>query len=424
MRKRTLLLICLLLPLFITGCFDSHEIGDFAYVTALGLEQGISDNMRITFQIAKFSQSSGSSGEGEGGGGKESEEMETITLDSSSLHSAISIANTNVSKYLNFMHLKVIVISEDLAKSGNVRECMAPIVRYRQIRRTTSVIVCKGKAEEFVSALKPYSGELITQTIEELIENSSITGYFPKIDLNDFYDGMKAPYHALLCIYGAVNKEDKLKTEGTAFEGESDIPGDYYAGDIPRKGGPEVELFGSTVFDGDKMVGKLTGFETQMLLLVLDELKRAPFSITDPEKPETTVPFDVTEFDKPEISIDLNDGRPKIQVKLKMEGNIASIQSGINYEAPEKEKIIEEAFEKYLVEGIERTFDKCKEFKTDVFNFGTTAVLQFWTIPEWEEYNWLEKFPKSELKAEVDFKIRRAGKLLKSEPIYSSEGKE
>ncbi len=424
MRKSTLILICLLLPIFITACFDSHEIGDYAYITALGVEKGISDTLRITFQIPKFGQASQAGSESGGGGGKDSGQMEIITLDSSSLQSAISIVNTNISKNLNFMHLKAIVISEDLAQSGNMKEFIAPIVRYRQIRRTTCIIVSKGKAEEFVAAIKPYSGELVTRTVEELIENSSFSGFFPKVTLNDFYDGMKAPYHGLLCIYGAVNKEDMLKSEGASFEGESDIPGDYYAGDIPRKGGQEVELFGSSVFDGDTMVGKLTGFETQMLLLVRGELKRAPFSITDPEIPETMVPIEVTEFDKTEISVDLNEGKPKIRVKLKLEGNIASIQSGINYEAPEKKKIIEEAVEKYLVEGIKRTFKKCKEFKTDVFNFGTTAVLQFWTIPEWENYNWLGKFEESELNAEVDFTIRRTGKILKSEPIYSSGGKE
>jgi hypothetical protein len=59
MRKGTLILISLLLPFFITGCFDSHEIGDFAYVTAMGVEHGISDTFRITFQISKFSKSSG-----------------------------------------------------------------------------------------------------------------------------------------------------------------------------------------------------------------------------------------------------------------------------------------------------------------------------------------------------------------------------
>lgn len=423
MHKKSIILINLVLPLFLTACFDSHEIGDFAYVTALGVEQGISDAFRITFQIPKFGQGDESGGE-DRGGGKDSNQMEIITIDASSMHSAVSIANTSISKRLNFMHVKVIAISEDLARSGRMGEYIAPFVRYRQIRRTTGIIVCKEKAEEFVAAIKPYSGELVTQTIEELLKESSNTGYFPKVTLNDLYDGMKAPYHALLATYGALNKEDILKSEGDFFERESNIPGDYYAGDIPRKGGQEIELFGSTVFDGDKMVGKLTGFETQILLLIRGELTKAPFSIKDPEAPGKMVPIEVTEFEKAKISIDLNDGNPRIQLKIKIEGNIASIQSGINYEAPENKKKIEEAFEKYLVEGIEKTFNKCKVFETDVFNFGATAVFQFWTIPEWEEYNWLEKFPKSELEAEVDFTIRRTGKILKSEPIYSSEGRE
>jgi spore germination protein KC len=422
MRKRTLILICLLLPLFVTACFDSNEIGDFAYVTALGIEHGISDTFRITFQVSKFSQGAGAGGEG-GAGGKESEDMEIITIDASSLNSAVSVANAHISKKLNFMHLKAIIISEELATNGNLGECLAPFIRYRDIRRTTCVVVCKEKAEEFIAEIKPYSGELVTRAIEEFIKKSSKSGYFPKVTLNDVYDGIRAPYHSLLVTYASINKEDKLESEGDLFKGESAIPGDFYAGDIPRKGGQKIELFGSAVFDGDKMVGKLTGFETQMLLLVRGELTTAPFSLTDPERPELMVPIEVTEFDKPKISIDLNEGKPKVQVKLKLEGNIVSIQSGIHYESLEKTPILEEAFEKYLIEGIERTFKKCKEFKADVFNFGTTAVLQFWTIPEWEEYNWQSKFPESELKVEADFTIRRTGKILKTEPVYSSEGK-
>ncbi|MGI6086187.1 MAG: Ger(x)C family spore germination protein [Acetivibrionales bacterium] len=421
MHKKAFILINLLLTIFLTGCFDSHEIGDFAYVTAMGVEQGISDTFRITFQIPKFGQSDGADSEGGGGsGGKDSEQMEIITIDASSMHSAVSIVNTNISKRLNFMHLKVIVISEELSKSGLVGEFISPFVRYRQIRRTTGMVVCKGKAQDFIAAIKSYSGEPITYTIEELMKESRITGYFKKVSLNNFYSGIKTPYHALLGTYGAINKEDKLQNEGTIFRGESDIPGDYYAGDVPRKGGSEIEFFGSAVFDGDKMVGKLTGFETQTILLVLGELKRVPFSIKDPEAPEWVIPIEVTEFEKTKISIDLKEGQPKIHLRLKMEGDIAAIQSGINYEATEKRKKIEDAFEKFLVEGIERTFNKCKEFKTDVFNFGATAVLQFWTIPEWEEYNWLEKFLKSELNVEVDFTIRRTGKILKSEPIFGS----
>jgi len=427
MRKRTLILIYLILPFFFTGCFDSREIGDHAYVTALGIGQGISDTFRLTFQISKFGQGSGSSGgqEGEeGGGGGKNEEMEVITIDASSLLSAVSITNSYLSKDLNFMHLKLIVISEELAKNDMMEETLAPLIRYRHIRRTTNVIISKENAEEFIKELKPYPGELITRTLEELFENSMKIGYFHNSTLNDLYCEIKSPYHALLVTYGSINKEDNFKSEGDFFEGEPNIPGNYYAGEVPRKGGPKIELVGTTVFDGDKMVGKLTGFETQMLHLVRGELKFGPFSITDPEKPDLAIPLDITEFEKPVVKVDLNGENPKIHVKLKFEGDIVSIQSGIDYETPEKLPIVEDAFEKQLIKGIKDTFDKCKEMKADVFDFGTTAASQFWTIPEWEEYNWLEKFSESELEVEVDFTVRRTGKLIKSEPNFSSEGKE
>jgi len=428
MCKRTLVLIYLILPLFITGCFDSRELGDFAYVTALGIEQGISDTYRLTFYIPQFGQSvSGSAekeSEGGGGDGGKSEEMEIITVDASSLLSAVAITNSNLSKDLNFMHLKIIVISEDLAKNDMLAEAITPLIRYRHIRRTTNVIVSKEKAEEFIKELKPYPGELITTTLEELFENSRKIGYFHRSTLNDLYCEIKSPYHALLMTYGAINKEDNLKSEGDYYKGEPNIPGNYLAGEVPRKGGSKIELLGSVVFDGDKMVGKLTGFETQMLHLVRGELFFGPFSITDPEKPDVAIPLDITEFDKPVVKVDLSGENPKIYVKLKFEGDLVSIQSGIDYETPDKLPKVEEAFEKYLIKGIKDTFEKCKEMKADVFDFGTTAVIQFRTIPEWEEYNWLDKFSKSELEVDVDFTIRRTGKLLRNGSVFSSEGKE
>ena len=61
--------------------------------------------------------------------------------------------------------------------------------------------------------------------------------------------------------------------------------------------------------------------------------------------------------------IDLNEDKPKIHVKLKLEGDIASIQSGINYETPEKMTIIEDALEQHLIKGIEITFENVRSSK-------------------------------------------------------------
>lgn len=437
-KKYYIFLFLVLIPVFLTGCYDGHEIGEFSYTSIMGIEEGESERFKFTFQFPVYS-----TGGNEGGGGGEEEPVSSFTIEAASFSEAIKIANTNMPKRLNFMHLKAIIASEDLAQSGKISEYIAPLLRYNEIRRTTIVIVCKGKAQEFVEASKPYSGELITQTIEDIMKKSEETGCFPKVTLNDFYDGLKAPYHALLIGYAAVNEQaqqkedtsnskDSEKQEQSSGEDASEEEekkkhrnGDYYAGEVPRIGGEVIEHFGSTLFDGDKMVGKLTGLETQMLLLSRGELRTASFTIEDPKEPDNLVSLEINEFENPKINIDMTDvDKPKIHLKIELEGFILSIMSGINYENTENKKVLEEALEEFIVSGIERTYVKCKEAKTDVLNFGTVAAKYFLTIPEWEEYNWLSKFPESELKVEVDFIIRRTGQLIKTEPIFSTEGKE
>lgn len=430
MRKKALMLLFIyFVPLFLTGCFDGNEIGSFAYVTVLGIEQGVTDRFRITFQIPKSNQGGGGSS-GTGGGGESGEDegnkqgdKETITVEAPSFFSAVAVVNTSISKELNFMHLEAIVISEKMAENGIIGELVIPYTRYRQIRRTTDIIICKGTAEDFVKALKPYPGELVTQSLEELMKRSADLGLYPSSNLNDAYDGLKSNYHSFLAAYAASNKGEGLPGEGAVYEGKYKIPGDYYAGDVPRTDGLEVEFLGSAVFDGDRMVGKLTGFETQMVMLVRNELENMPFTISDPLMPELTIPIEIKEFDRNEIKVDVKGDKPKIDLKIGLEGDVTIIQSGINYEKPEMKCIVENALEKVLEDGIKRTFAKCKALKTDVFIFGASAVKNFLTIPEWEEYNWLSKFPESDLTVKVDFTARRTGKMLKSMPVISSEGK-
>ena len=50
-------------------------------------------------------------------------------------------------------------------------------------------------------------------------------------------------------------------------------------------------------------------------------------------------------------------------------------------------QVLEQVFEKFIESGIKRTFLKAQELKVDIFDFGRTAIRQFWTIPQWEEYN-------------------------------------
>ena len=42
-----------------------------------------------------------------------------------------------------------------------------------------------------------------------------------------------------------------------------------------------------------------------------------------------------------------------------------------------------------------------KEFKSDIVGFGMYALSNFYTIPEWNKYEWLEKYENSSFSVEV-----------------------
>lgn len=424
-KKLILSVFIIFLSLLFSSCFDAREVGDYAYVSMMGIDEGVTDKLRLTFHIPEFkiSGSGTDSGGGDGGDEEEITEKEVITLETSSLLTGVAILNSSIPKLLNFMHMKAIIVSEKIAQSGKAGEIVAGLMRYRQIRGITSVIICKGTAQEFIRAIKPFQGGLITENIEELVMRSENTGFIPDFTFRDMYNRIKSPTTQFLCNYGAVNDGKNLKEDGSGFDGYK-IPGDYLAGDTPVKGGPKIELFGSAIFDGDKMVGTLTGFETQMVRIIHGTLKRAAFTIQDPLSPDKIIPIEVKEFEKPKIKIDLSEYKPKIHVEIKLEGDITSIPSRIHYEDLKMNQVLEQVFEKFIESGIKRTFLKAQELKVDIFDFGRTAIRQFWTIPQWEEYNWVERFPVSEFDAKVTFTIRRTGKIIDSEPIISSEGKE
>lgn len=426
MHKRIMIAICIMLTcVFLTACYDSKEIDDYAYVVMMGIEHGVTDRIRLTLQIPEFSGNgmSGDQGGGGGSGGDEEKrvEKENITIDAPSIFAAISEANIFIPKTINFMHLNAVVVSEDFAKSGEVKEFVVNLLRYPEIRRNTAVIVCKGSASEFIKDTKPYLGSLVTETMEELISKSVVTGYFPKLTISDFTIKVKSTYTQALTIYAAVNKGENYVEEGPYYSGGYKVPSDFYAGDTPRDGGHEIELLGTAVFEMGSMVGKLTGFETQMVELILGNLERIYVTIPDPLSPELVIPIEIKEIESPVTHVDISKDKPLIHSRISLEGEIISIPSGINYEDPEKKKIIEEAVAKLISDGIKRTFAKCQALKTDIFEFGTHAVRQFWTIQDWENYNWRQRFSEATLELHVDFTIRRTGRFIETVPTQEEK---
>ncbi len=465
LKRFGLILVLLFCCLSLTSCYDAVDINDLGYVTMLGLDFGTKDDWQFTFQYPEFE-----GGENAGAG---SMKYATLVLESASFYTAVQLANTNLPKELNFMHLKTLVFSQELAESGELNKMLTSLIRFKQIRRTVNILICKGKAFEFVDASKPYMGNLITDTLEELLGNSHTTGLLPEVPLNTFYNAFMSPYNEGVGILGAINKGDNLpeaaeaqkkalEQEGGGSQGDAsgggdsgnveskekpsgeedkgddkekekdnktqegekanEISGDIVAGEVLRAGGNELEVLGSALFSKGKMVGSLTGFETQMMLMLRGELERSVFSMPDPQMEDYQVAIDIREFDTPQYKIRIEDGKPKINVRVFLEGEIVSIQSRINYEDPDKQEPLKKAFEEYINKGLEQTIKKCQEKNTDVLSFGQRAANHFATIQEWEKYKWNEKFSQAEIKTEVEFTVRRTGTMTDSYHVEERSG--
>ena len=91
-RKSFRCLICLLMiSLLLTSCYDGHEIGEFSYISIIGIEKGEKERFRFTFQIPLLTM-------GEEGKGKSEKSAESVTIEAPSLSNAIKLANTDIAK--------------------------------------------------------------------------------------------------------------------------------------------------------------------------------------------------------------------------------------------------------------------------------------------------------------------------------------
>lgn len=427
MRKLILLLIICVTTMMLSSCYDANETDDLLHVNIIGVDRGVSDKWRLTIKFPTLKESSGGGSGGkssDSGGGSGQDSYASLTIDAPSFFTGIDMLNSTESRRINLMHAEVLVISEDLAKSGMLGEFLAPIIRYRQVRRSMHVFVIKGSAMNAVRTIEPVVGTALSKNLQIIIEEASKTGFIPHVTLQSFYDQMKSTYRQPIAILGALSNPENLKQDGEKWGDKYKSGGEYYAGGLPADSQNVIELFGAAVFDGDKMVGTLTGEEARLMQIANGDFRMGFFTMQDPKEPSLIVPLAVRQAKKPAVKINFEGDKPIVHLKVELDGDLLAVQSRINYEQPELKQLIEKAFEKQIKDGLDKLMVKDKNLGTDFLGFGETAARLFPTIQEWEAYNWTNKFQNAEITTEVKFTVRRTGTQLRSSPIVTTKGKE
>lgn len=398
-RIISIIVLIVVLSLAFFSSYDALKIDNLAFVIAIAIDEGTnSDNLEISFQIAKPASMSESS----------SEKGSTSTINSveaSSIGSAITLMNSYVEKQLNFSHCKLIVFSEAVAAKG-ISEEIFTLMNNVQIRPSTNVVISKTDAKYYIENSSTNLEILPTTYYEFFPTSSKYTGYVGNSTLGDFFNSLNSTTAEPSAILG-----------GTIYSNVNDIK--YYVPKNPQdygnmksnesaiSGERISENLGLAVFKDERLVGELNCFETACFSIIENRVDSFLITINDPQNNEKYIDLVLYINQSPHKKVKVINNTPYILLNCEFEGRVYSAKREENYLNEDSLKEISNAASKYIeLQMYNYLYKTSKKFKSDINGFGKYARSQFLTTQEFNNYNWPENYQNSFFKVNCNVSIK------------------
>lgn len=400
-RKRLVLLLMMLIATtFTTGCWDKTELNEMAIVSAVGLDRNKEGKLVGTFQIINPGNVAGAL---QGGGGT-NPPISIYRATGNNVLELDSIASTKISRDMYFAHANLVVIGEELAKEEGLNDIFDAFERSPEFRATTRIVIARGvKARDIVetlTAIDKVSAEKVIRTIEinEKTQGKSISINLQEVIKNLLSTG-KEPIISGFTVKGNTGKEDKM---------ENTMSSDIEAN--PNAAGISVFKDGKLIdwLDGDKAIGSMW---------VLDRIENTQLNL-DWEGKKNAITYSVIR-QKTNIGAKLVNGKPKMSIKVRAEGDIREVNVPLNLTDMHVLIDIEKKLAKDLKKEMEGAIVRAQKNKSDIFGFG--ELMHESHPKEWKklEKNWDDDtFSKLEVDVQVETFIRRTG--LRNKPFLSN----
>lgn len=403
MVKRWPLLIILVSTIMIAGCWDRNDLEELAYIIAIGIDKSESHGMmKITYQIANPEAS------GMANGAAAEDASDIITVDAPDFISARDLLVSFVSREANFTHMKVLVVSEEIARGEELVDYIKPAVRDREFDRKITFIVCREKAADYIRSNDPTLETRPHKFFELMTDRWEETGLIPDSTLNEYLHRLEEDAGLFLATYSTA---EKIETEKNGMEDE------YTAGQVEKEGGNPVQTIGSAVIKEGKMIGTLTGEETRIALVLRPYIEVGTMVVTydDPLAEGKHITARVYSEERTKVSINTDQEHPVVNVEIPIILEILTITSHIDYiQDLEKQDLLKRHIEEKYLEVAGKFIKKTQQqFQADPFRWSLIARKNFLTLQEYWDYAWMNTYPNAEVNLDVNVEIREYGKQLR-----------
>jgi spore germination protein KC len=397
MKSRAKLLICLVLSLLLSGCWDQKELTEMAIVSAIGVDMDENGSLAGTFQIVSPSGVAGTLQGGAGGGTS----VVTYTATGNNMVELSRRVSNQVSRSIFYSHANLLVIGEQLARNKDIAKILEALDRDIEFRKTAKVVIAHDStAADLLKVTTPLDkvpANKVAKTLEFSEERWGET--FP-VEISEVIEA--------LTTEGKEPVIPGFHVQGKVEEGKKDANIHMVDPDTVLKAA------GIAVFKGGKLVDWQYDKEARGIIWLLEKIKKTNIAV-DWEDEKDAISYQVLRANT-KVAAKIKNGKPVILINISVQGDVGEVTVPISLKDLGVRIKIEKKAAKEIRDLIQHTVKSIQAEKTDVFGFGEKIYRSH---PEkWKEleHGWNDiHFPALQVKVDVDASIVRSG--LRNNPF-------
>jgi spore germination protein KC len=399
------LVILTVFPL-LSGCWDRLELEERAVVLGISIDTAEPEEVQqegaITFHSDNVSfpkkdlisvsvqiaipgkiQLGPSENSGSGKGGTV-QSVWVVKVVGYTLDDALVNLQQQISGRLFYGHLRVIVVSEAVARRGmeNINDFLR---RNSEVRRMAWMLISRGRAEELMKS-KPQLERVPTLYLISTMDSAVRMGRFPQNYIGMFWSNMSKKGQEAFLPYVEMKKEQNIELKGLAY------------------------------FRNDKMVGATRSLEMGTYMSLKGVNPAGYRGFVQIGNPPGTVTVYATSR-RASVSVRIIDNVPHFQVNVFTEINVEEKFSDTF--ALNNSRILEEIRKenrRQLSEAAERLIKETQRAGSDIFGFGEYLRAKrpgFWDRSVKTKERWQEMYKTVSVDVKVDSRVRRIGMKAK-----------
>ncbi|MBP1964568.1 Ger(x)C family spore germination protein [Paenibacillus aceris] len=376
MKSRVVLGLLLLFVL--PGCWDKAELTEYAFVQAVAIDQ--SESMEFELTIHSYNPSSGAE---VSGAIKQVKKGINIKTKADTIFEAVRDIPIHLGRKAKWDHMRVILISDKVARNQNVGEILDFFSRDHEPRSSVLLLISEGNAGDYLE-IKPFIENTIGQQLRKIEESatkfSAKTSTVPLLDL-------------------AIQMQSETGTAMVPYI-HKDNPPNY------------VSVAGIALLKKGKMVsGIVTPFDTQRLLMLMNKYESGILEIPCPadssEKKKLKESIEVNTLDTKVTPI-IKGKEVTVSVVTKIKGSVSELHCSV-LKSKEDDKRFEDRIKKMVEHDIQRTITILQKDKMDIIGVGNKIFRKNPVLWKKLKPTWEERFAEMKFNVDVEITVLNTG---------------